>query len=231
MAMGKKRKKLKLKSGRVLDTISDVGGIFMAIIYTLYVSLLLIFNMGTRWLNWVMLVITFLYIAFFITKIVVLNRMLETKVIQKKTKLALKYSKWSMKIINAAFVIAAIATTTGHSDGSVMMMVGVFIVGTTFIISLAWDILWRIVSKKLREFRIGWDNLSQKEKNDRIQSLIESFLSNIDDIAGVDLRGVALIPGASSQEEKTQDRRGKHQAQLKEGPTDGTEYPEPQPEK
>ena len=138
----------KIKPARIFDTMADVGSLFMAIMYTLYVALLLIFELGTRWLNWCMLGITIIYFIFFMIKISALNTILDKKNVARRARFILRYSKWAMKIINAAFVCIAIATTR-HGDNNVIMMVGVFVVGFSFLISVLWDVLWFIMRLNL----------------------------------------------------------------------------------
>ena len=184
----------KIKPARLFDTMADVGSLFMAVIYTLYVVLLLIFDLGTRWLNWCMLGITFIYVIFFIVKIVALNSILAKKNVQRHAKFFLRYSKWSMKIINATFVCIAIATTRNESN--IIMMVGVFVVGFSFLISVLWDVAWFIISRKLSEIRINWNNLSRKDKNKRIEMIIDTLIQSLDSITGVDItESVAITAG------------------------------------
>jgi signal transduction histidine kinase len=177
-----------VKAGRVLDTITDVGSLAITVVYFLYVTLLLFFDMGTPWLNYAMLVITILYFAFFITKIFSLNRLFEKKRYIRTARFALKYSKWAMKLINAVFVMLSIATTqSANGGGDVMMMVGVFIVVLSFAISILWDVVFFIFRRKFRVIWQGWESLSRREKNERIETIIGSFVNNFDALAGVNL--------------------------------------------
>jgi len=212
-----KKKKEKLKTGQIFETISDVGSVFMAILYILYVAILLIFDFGTRWLNFGMLGITFIYIIFFIIKITTINKMLITKRVQKKTKLIIKYSKWSMKIINATFIIMLIATAQQHDTGNIFMMIGVFIMVFSFIISVVLDVIMFILRRKIREFRKGWDNLSRKDKNARLSNLLEELLHSLDYLTGADISdkfhggAISTVGGQSIQ---TQDQQDSQQEQT-----------------
>ena len=178
-------KKIK-KKGRVFDTIADVGSLLLALVYILYVALLLIFDMGQAWLNHCMMGITILYVAFFVAKMMALNRIFACPNTKRVTRLTLKYSKWAMKLINATFVVLSVLTA--HSeDNQMIMMVGVFVVLITFTISIIWDIAWFIIRRKFRDMWVGWDKLTREEKNKRIDDMINSFVNNIDALAGVNL--------------------------------------------
>ncbi|MCL2228899.1 MAG: hypothetical protein FWC00_03665 [Firmicutes bacterium] len=189
MAMLKKKK---AKAARIFDTISDIGSLFMATIYILYVVLLLIFDVGVLWLNWSMFGITILYIIFFVVKMSTLNKLAEAKIIKRRTLFAFRYSKWAMKIVNAVFVIIAVATTQ-HTAGNVFLMIGVFVVGFSFLISVMWDVTWFVLRRKFRDIWQGWENLSPEEKGDRINMLIDRLLQSIDNIAGVDVKQEVVL--------------------------------------
>ena len=179
-------KKENLKPKRVIDTLTDVGSVFMATIYILYVVLLLSLGFGTLWLNWCMLAITLTYIIFFITKIVALNRIFEKNNMERTARFVLRYSKWSMKIINAAFVCIAIATTKAN-EGNILMLVGIFVVGFSFLVSVLWDVTWFIIRKKAAVFKLNWDSLTREEKRNRIEMIFDSLIHNLDNLAGVDI--------------------------------------------
>jgi hypothetical protein len=174
------------RAGRIFDTIADICSLFMALLYISYVALLLIFDIGTKWLNYTMLAITVAYIVFFTIKIFTLNRILSNKKINRGTRMALKYSKWSMKLINAVFVILSIATSQ-YAGNNIIAVVGIFIVGFSFLISILWDIAWFVIRTKLRELKTGWDDLSAKEKNKRIELVINTLVKSIDEFAGLDI--------------------------------------------
>ena len=171
---------------RVFDTISDIGSLTMSAIYIMYVAIMLAFGFGVTWLNHCMIGITVLYVAFFVAKIMALNCIFTRRKVKKITRRVVKYSKWSMKLINAIFVILAVISA--RSDGNEMMlMIGVFIVLMTFTISLIWDVALIVIHKKAREMWTGWDKLSREEKNQRIDQFINSFIDGVDNIAGVNI--------------------------------------------
>jgi hypothetical protein len=182
----KEVEKPKIKPARLIDTIADVGSLFMAIMYILYVVLLLIFKLGPPWLNWCMLSITIIYIIFFVSKVAALNSLFEKKQFQRQARFILRYSKWAMKIINATFVCIAIATTKDTSH-NVIMLVGVFVVGFSFLISVMWDVLWVIVRRRMKDFKGDWDNLSPTDRSKRVEMILDAFFHSLDNITGVDI--------------------------------------------
>lgn len=197
----------KIKPARIFDTIADVGSLGMATLYVLYVALLLIFKLGTPWLNYCMLAITFIYIVFFVAKIAALNAILEKNKVQKRARFILRYSKWSMKLINAVFVILSIATTSQFYDADVIMMVGVFLVGFSFLISVMWDTVWFIVRRKLRFYKQGWDGLSTVEKNKRIEQIVGVFIESLDNFAGVKITESVTFVGRRDERRAPKSRR------------------------
>jgi len=203
--MGKKKK---FKTGQIFDTLADVGSLFMAILYILYVALLLIFEFGTPWLNYCMLGITFFYIIFFALKMTTLNKIIEMKNVQRKTRFILKYSKWSMKLINAIFITLLIATASRHDSGNIFMMIGVFIAIFSFVISIMWDVGWYIARRRMREFRTNWNTLSRQQKNARISTLLEDFLQSLDYLTGADVSEKLTVGG---QRTKKQDQEEQQQ--------------------
>jgi len=212
--MPKLKLKNKFKTGQVFETIADVGSLLMAFLYIVYVSLLLIFEFGSRWLNIGMLVIAFIYLAFFITKISALNNIIISRGVQRKARMILKYSKWAMKAINATFVILLITTAHHHDSGNIFMMIGVFIALFSFITSVMWDVCWFIARRKLREFRVGWEQLSREQKNARISTAFEDFLQNLDYLTGADIMEKVTSGGAQSK--KIQDPQDPQSAQSQE---------------
>ena len=204
----------KNSAGRIFDSIADIGSLCMAILYVTYVALLLIFHLGTMWLNYFMLVITIIYISFFITKLISLNKILEKKIVKQNIRYILRYSKWSMKLLNALFVIIAIATTS-HQSNNFILVLGVFLVCFSFLISVMWDVCWFIARRKLNELKNGWNNLSREEKNKRIEMFIGSFMRSLDSITGVDIAESVAVT-AVGQKQKKLNPEDKEQEQMQE---------------
>lgn len=198
--------KKQIKPGRVIDTLADIGSLVMSVIYALYVTLLLIFDLGTIWLNYGMLCITILYFIFFVLKIVIMNKIFEANKAEKLVRVILKYTKWSMKLINAVFVILVIITAQQDEGGGVLMLVGVFIVLMSFVISVLWDIGLVVVRKRFAELWQGWDRLSKAEKDNRVKSFVAACVSSIDTIAGVNIaQSLAIGPAKEGKAEEDDD--------------------------
>jgi len=177
----------KIKAGRVFDTLADIGSLFMTVVYFVYVSLLLFFHMGVPWLNYAMLVITILYATFFITKIVALNRIFARNKAERTTRFALKYSKWAMKMINATFVVLSVATARQVGGGDVLMMIGVLIVLISFTVSVLWDVAIFFFKRHFRDLWKDWGKLTREQKSDRIETLMQQIIDEVDALAGVNI--------------------------------------------
>ena len=176
------------KASEFFTTVSDIGSLFMAAIYFLYVALLLIFKIGTTWLNYTMLFITIIYLLFFILKIALLNRIVKEKRAFRITKITLKYTKWGMKLINALFVAISIANVqVSGSGGNVIAFIGILVVGFSFVISILWDTGWWLARRKLYEIRTGWDLLTERQKKSRIELVIGSIIRSLDSVTGLEL--------------------------------------------
>ena len=196
--MGKKKNQS--KTSRIFTTIGDIGSLFVALLYIVYVAALLLLNIGTLWLNYCMLGLTVIYVVFFILKIFLLNEIITRKKSFRIMRFTLRYSKWGMKLINATFVAFSIANI-GLSQHSVVSLVGIVIVGFSFMISILWDISWWVISRKLRDLKTEWDQLSLKEKNQKIEFIIGSFVQSIDNVTGLELSQSAgkLIEGVKEK--------------------------------
>lgn len=186
--IGKKKSQpiSKQKAFMFFTTIADVGALFVALIYVSYVGIMMYMRPKAVWLDWVMLSITLLYIIFFVFKILVLNKtMTHVGRIKRIVKFANKYTKLGMRIINAAFVILSLIGSQ-RNDAHAFALVGVLVVGVTFIVSILWDIGNFVLRRKIQEFTIAWDTLSQEEKSERIELLLTGFIRSINNAAILD---------------------------------------------
>ncbi|MCL2177787.1 MAG: hypothetical protein FWB72_07615, partial [Firmicutes bacterium] len=137
------------RARRLFATVADVSSVLMALVYISYVTMLLIFEVGQVWLNWAMLGVAFAYIIFFGIKIFVLNRNNPSLRMRRITNRIYKYTKYGMRIINAAFIIFSIIVV--GEDQSLIALVGVVILIVTFIIAVFWDILTMVVRRRLKD--------------------------------------------------------------------------------
>ena len=167
-------------------TLADVGSLLVALVYISFVVLMTYLGLGTAWLNISMLCITILYIGFFFFKIFYLNKtMVRTGRIKRAVKLANKYTKLGMRMVNAAFVILSlISVQFGVNQG--VALIGVLIVGITFIVTVLWDIGNFVVRRKIQELSFAWGSLSQEEKAERIELFMAGFIRSLDNFAAFD---------------------------------------------
>ena len=178
------------KASQFFTTIADIGSLLMAAVYFLYVALLLILDIGKSWLYYAMLVITILYFLFFVLKLALLNRVVKNKRTFRITRLTIKYSKWGMKLINALFVALSLANVT-VSGNNAIALIGIFVVVFSFVVSILWDIGVWFTRRKLREIKIGWDSLTERQKKARIELVIGSIIKSLDSVTGLELAQTA----------------------------------------
>lgn len=170
----------------LFTTIADVGALVVALVYICFVALMIYLKLGTPWLNQAMFGITVAYIAFFLFKIFYLNKKVtRTGRIKRIVKFANKYTKLGMRMINAAFVILSlISVQFGVNQG--VALIGVLIVGVTFVVTVLWDIGNFIMRRKIQEYAYAWNSLSRDEKAERIELVMEGFMRSLDNIAAID---------------------------------------------
>jgi len=134
---------------RILASIADIAALFMALTYAGFVTVLHLLNLGTMWLNIGMLVITLLYCGFLLCKLFYLNKFEVIKTVKKITKRIYKIVKWGMKGINILFIVLGLfAVAFGPSH--ILPIIGVVFFIITFWISVIWDIIIYLVSRKVK---------------------------------------------------------------------------------
>lgn len=176
----------KQKTFMFFTTVADIGALFIALIYISYVGIMMYMRPTPIWIDWVMLTITILYISFFLFKLFYLNKtMKNVGRIKKIVKLSNKYTKLGMRTVNAAFVILSLIGAQ-RSDAHAFALVGVLVLGVTFIITILWDIGNFILRRKIQEFTVAWNELSQEEKQERIELLLSGFIRSINNAAVMD---------------------------------------------
>ena len=178
---GKNRK----RRANIFVTASDIGGLFMAFIYIVYVALLLLFSVGYDWLNYTMLGITAAYFLFLMVKLLYINRAVPKGKIHRATRLIYRYTKLSMRFINAAVVILSIINIQ-LSESHVVAVIGIIVLAITFTITLAWDLCVYFLRKKIKEIRDEWQALDKDEKKEKFDFFVDSILKGLDNVAGLD---------------------------------------------
>jgi len=131
-----------------LTTLADVGGLIMALFYIAYVGLMILLKVGPLWLNLTMVGITVLYSWFVFFKIIYLNRVMQRAGrVKRIVKMSSKYTKFVLRIINAAFVILTLVGTQFWESvnfGHVIAIIGIVIMCISLFLSIVWDI-WNFV--------------------------------------------------------------------------------------
>jgi hypothetical protein len=189
MGLIRRKKTTKQKAFMFFTTVGDIASLFMAVIYIAYVALMLTIDggLGVTWLNWTMFGITVAYIAFFFFKIFYLNRVVsQTGKVRKIVNRANKYTKLGMRLINAAFVITSMIALEQLDESHIVPLIGVFIVGITFVVSILVDIGAWYLRKKIHELTVSWHELSQEEKSERVELFLSGFIRSINNNAIVD---------------------------------------------
>jgi len=170
----------------VFTTIGDLGGLLVSLIYVSFVALSMIVGFGEDWLNWVMLSVTILYIGFFLFKIFYLNKHAQNPGrVKRVVKVSKKYFKLVMRIINATFVTLTLISTQ-QGEENIFAMVGVLVVGLTFIITVFWDICGYFIRRKIHQFAHSWSQLTHEEKAERIEQLVTGLIKSVNEAAIID---------------------------------------------
>jgi len=178
-----KAKNAKKSVKRMFATIKDAAALVMAIIYIVYVSLMLTFDLGTTWLNFAMLGITVVYIIFFLVKIFYINRVAPGNRLSRKVKRINKYTRYGMRFVNATFVLMAILSTglvLGAND--IIAVAGAIVLVMTFVLALVWDIGVFFIKKKIRDMIAFWNSLEPDKKKDKVDLMIEKLLESLDNV-------------------------------------------------
>ncbi|MCL2540752.1 MAG: hypothetical protein FWE53_05030 [Firmicutes bacterium] len=178
--------KLKSKNPkRLFVTVADAGGLLMSLIYVSYISILLIFDIGYLALNYCMLGLTVAYIIFFFVKIFYLNSINPKSKFNKNIKFIHKYTKYSMKLVNATFVVISLVSIQ-ISDSHLFSIIGVCVLMITFVFSILWDVSVCFIKKKTKELKDAWVALPIEQKKDKIDWLIDKFISGLDNMSWLD---------------------------------------------
>ena len=177
--------KLKKRRANIFVTAADIGGLFMAFLYIIYVALLLLFKVGYPWLNYTMLGITAAYFLFLMIKLLYINRAVPKGKIHRATRLIYRYTKLAMRFINAAVIILSIVNIQ-LTESHVVAVIGIIVLAITFTITLVWDLCVYFLSKKLKEIRDEWQALEKDQKKEKFDFFVDSILKGLDSVSGLD---------------------------------------------
>jgi hypothetical protein len=132
----------------VFTTLADVGSLFMSFFYIAYVCLMMILDVGPLWLNLIMVGITVLYCWFVFFKIIYLNRIMQrVGRVKRIVKMSSKYTKYVLRVINAAFVVLTLVGTQFWESvdfSHVIAIIGIVVMCISLFFSIIWDI-WNLL--------------------------------------------------------------------------------------
>jgi len=149
----KKPKISKEKAFFVFATLADIGSLFMALFYISYVVLMMLLKVGPLWLNLTMVGITVLYSWFVLFKLVYLNKIMQRAGrVKRIVKMSQKYTRFVLRIINAAFVILSIiGAGEAIGVGSVIAIVGIVFMCISLFVSIVWDIMTFVIRHSIKQ--------------------------------------------------------------------------------
>jgi len=151
----KKPKMSKQQAFFIFATVADIGSLFMTIFYIAYVSLMMALDVGELWLNLTMVVITVLYSWFVLFKIIYLNRVLQKAGrVKRVVKMSQKYTRFFLRIINAAFVVLALIGTQFWESvnfSHIIAIVGIVVMSISLFLSIIWDIFTFMIRHSIKQ--------------------------------------------------------------------------------
>jgi len=128
----------------IITTLADIGSLFMAFFYIVYVALMMILGVGPIWLNSIMIGITVLYCWFVFFKIIYLNRVMQRAGrVKRIVKMSSKYTRFVLRIINAVFVILTLVGTQFWENVDfrhVLAIIGIVVMCISLFLSIVLDI-------------------------------------------------------------------------------------------
>jgi hypothetical protein len=173
---------IKKKAKRIFVTITDMAALVMAVIYITFVCLMTFLDIGPFWLNIGLLVVTVLYVIFFLIKIFYLNKTDVSPRFKRTAKFLKRYTKKIMRLINAVFVILGFVSVN-VGMGHLVPMIGLVFFGMTFVVSIMWDVALFFIKRKINAIMADWNAMDSHEKKDKIDYLIEKFLETLDGLS------------------------------------------------
>jgi len=139
----------KQKAFLALATLTDIGSLIMSFFYIAYVVLMIILKVGPGWLNGVMVAITVLYSWFVLFKIVYLNRVMQRAGrVKRIVKMSSKYTKFVLRVINAAFVILTLIGTRFWDSveiGHIIAIIGIVVMSLSLALSIFLDVVGFVI--------------------------------------------------------------------------------------
>lgn len=180
---------LKKRVRRTFATVTDLGGIFVSLVYVMYVAMLLFMKIGYPVINYIMIAISVLYIIFYLVKIFYINKInFKVKKLKRTAKFVYKYSKYGVKLIHSLIVILSLINIRANvsDSGKMAAIIGLIVIVVLLVLSIVFDIVVYFVKKKLRILAAQWHNLDAESRKDKIDFLVESLIQSLDNMSALD---------------------------------------------
>jgi len=134
---------------KTLTILGDLFGMAVSLLYVVYISVLLILGVGVLWMNLVILILTVLYLGFFVVKIFYLNS--RTSRVGKPAKKIFKYTKYFVRLINAAIIVISFINLGSVDRGDILKIISIIFLLIMLVISITIDIAVFLIKRKLRQ--------------------------------------------------------------------------------
>ena len=138
-----------IMKNKTLTILGDLFGMAVSLLYVVYISVLLILGVGVLWMNLVILILTVLYLGFFVVKIFYLNS--RTSRVGKPAKKIFKYTKYFVRLINAAIIVISFINLGSVDRGDILKIISIIFLLIMLVISITIDIAVFLIKRKLRQ--------------------------------------------------------------------------------
>ena len=148
--------------------ISDIIGIFFALIYILFSCVLIVLGIGNTTLKLWMIAITGIYIVFSLFFIIFLGR---GRRVKKAVKLFCKYLKYVMRLANMVLIFAVLVDMS--FGNRILATIGIIVLIISFILHVFLDIIILLLKLALRNVAKNYKTAFENIRTD-IKSSIEN---------------------------------------------------------
>jgi len=133
---------------KILGVAAEVCGFLFAVIYIVFVFILMAIGFSNPILGTILIVITAAYLVFSLVNYFLLKR----RRLKKTIKLTCRYTKYGMRLIHMVFIIAALIANP-FGSGQLLAVVGIIILLATLVISLIIDITVFVLKLMFRDVK------------------------------------------------------------------------------
>jgi len=130
---------------RALSLIADVCGIIFALVYIVFVTMLLVIDFGNRTLGIFLIAVSAVYIIFSLVNIFILEGRKSQKIIKR----IYRYTKYAMRLINMVFVIASLVAMP-FGTGQIVAVISVIVLLVSFVLSIIIDITVIVIKSVIK---------------------------------------------------------------------------------